>query len=414
MTNINESKHGLVLSGGGAYGAFGVGVMKALFAGKSPGTGYTPLEASVLTGTSIGAFNAAYLVSQPGRPSLSTLEQLEQVWLTQMADTSESCGNGVYRIRGDPVTYLDPRCFAKNPTRSFAEAAADTAFFAQDLFKRGVKFFEVPGGLAQRAAELIDISAIFSLEPFKQLLSRVVSLEGIRDSTSKVDIAATNWTTGDLRLFRNHDPVDEITYEAILASTALPGVFPPVELEGRPYVDGGVSMNTPLLPAIQAGAETIYVIYLVPQPKDVPVERLPDTLDTIYRQQIIEWDIKTDEDTQTVRWINKGLEVIERAARGELLSDEQLRDFIRVAGVIEERYRKGKPYKLLTVHNYRPWHETGQALKLLNFKLENITELIERGFKDAVEHDCVANNCVLPARLTQNSRLATGDIASRE
>jgi len=395
MTNINESKHGLVLSGGGAYGAFGVGVMKALFAGKSPGTGHTPLEPSVLTGTSIGAFNAAFVVSQPGRPSLSTIEQLEKLWLTQLADTPESCGNGVYRIRGNPVTYLDPRCFAKNPARPFIEVAGDTAFFAQDLFKRGVKFFVSPGDLAERAVDLVDISAFFSLEPFKQLISRVVSLEGIRGSSTKLDIAATNWRTGALRLFRNHDLVDEVSDEAILASTALPGVFPPVELEGQPYVDGGVAMNTPLLPAIRAGAETIYVIYLVPEPGDVPVERLPDTLDTIYRQQIIEWDLKTNEDIATVRWINLGLEVIERAARGEYLSDGDLRDFIRVAGVVEERYRQGKPYKKLTVHNYRPWHETGQALKLLNFKRENIIALIERGFEDAVKHDCVANDCVL-------------------
>ena len=49
----------LVLSGGGAYGAFEVGIMKALFAGRSPATRYRPLEAKIFTGTSVGAFHVA-------------------------------------------------------------------------------------------------------------------------------------------------------------------------------------------------------------------------------------------------------------------------------------------------------------------------------------------------------------------
>ncbi len=396
MSNAVEKKEGLVLSGGGAYGAFGVGTMKALFAGESPGTGYAPLDPIVLTGTSIGAFNAAYVVSQAGQPCLSTIEELEQVWLTQLAHTPESCGNGVYRIRGNPVTYLDPRCFVKNPAKPLTEVAADSAFFSQYFLKRGINFFTSQTPVAERAVEFVDISSFFSIAPFRQLVSSLIPLEGLSNSAADLRIAATNWKTGQLRLFRNDESADKVTHEAILASTALPGVFPPVEIEGDLYVDGGVAMNTPLLPAIRAGATTIHVIYLVPAPTDVIIEQLPNTLDTIYRQQIIEWDIKTNEDIETVEWINKGLEIIERAARGELLSDEHLRDFLRVAGVIEERLRQGKPYKILTVHNYRPWHETGEALKLLNFKRESLSELIERGYQEAIKHDCVASKCILP------------------
>ena len=46
----------------------------------------------------------------------------------------------------------------------------------------------------------------------------------------------------------------------MLASAAMPGVYPPVEIEGRLYTDGGVSNNVPIAPAVDMGATTIYVM----------------------------------------------------------------------------------------------------------------------------------------------------------
>ena len=48
--------------------------------------------------------------------------------------------------------------------------------------------------------------------------------------------------------------------EAVLASAALPAIFPSVELEGKRYIDGGVVDNTPLSVALAAGARRIYVL----------------------------------------------------------------------------------------------------------------------------------------------------------
>ena len=50
--------------------------------------------------------------------------------------------------------------------------------------------------------------------------------------------------------------------DAVLASTALPGVFPPHEVEGRLYLDGGLVDHVPIQPAIDAGANTIYVLHV--------------------------------------------------------------------------------------------------------------------------------------------------------
>ena len=53
-------KHAIILSGGGGYGAYEVGVLKALLTGKSPTTGFEPLVPDIMTGTSVGAYNATW------------------------------------------------------------------------------------------------------------------------------------------------------------------------------------------------------------------------------------------------------------------------------------------------------------------------------------------------------------------
>jgi len=66
-----------VLSGGGAYAAYEVGVMKALSRGESPVTAHVPVDPAVLTGTSAGAFNAALLASHTGAAFASAVSFLE-------------------------------------------------------------------------------------------------------------------------------------------------------------------------------------------------------------------------------------------------------------------------------------------------------------------------------------------------
>jgi NTE family protein len=57
--------------------------------------------------------------------------------------------------------------------------------------------------------------------------------------------------------------------QALLASAAIPGIFPPVEVEGRLLVDGGVAANVPILEADALGASRIYVLPTLPE--EVPV-----------------------------------------------------------------------------------------------------------------------------------------------
>src|SRR5512144_2278047 len=92
-----ERKPALVLSGGGAYGAYEVGIIKALADGTSPGAGGSPLEPMLISGTSVGGFNASVLAARASEGLGAAAAHLEKVWMEDVADAAGR-GNGVYRI----------------------------------------------------------------------------------------------------------------------------------------------------------------------------------------------------------------------------------------------------------------------------------------------------------------------------
>jgi NTE family protein len=77
----SSGKTAMVLSGGGANGAYEVGVLKALCTGKSKVTQFQPLNPDIFSGTSIGSFNAAVLVSRAAEQDHCAAEYLEKLWL---------------------------------------------------------------------------------------------------------------------------------------------------------------------------------------------------------------------------------------------------------------------------------------------------------------------------------------------
>ncbi len=99
-------RHALILSGGGAYGAYQVGVAKALFNGGSPSTARQSLEPEVFAGTSIGAFNASFLVSKWHDGGSKAVASLERAWLERIS--WKGGANGAFRVRLNPFELLSP------------------------------------------------------------------------------------------------------------------------------------------------------------------------------------------------------------------------------------------------------------------------------------------------------------------
>jgi NTE family protein len=96
---------------------------------------------------------------------------------------------------------------------------------------------------------------------------RLGHLDRLEQARTKLGVVVTDLLEGEERLLDSGPAVP-----ALLASSAIPAVYPPVEIDGRPYVDGGVADNTPLSQAIELGADAIYVL---PTGVTVKLERPP-------------------------------------------------------------------------------------------------------------------------------------------
>ena len=384
---------GVVLSGGGANGAYEVGVLKALAHGASPATDYRPIDPEVYTGTSVGAYNAAVMASRPGRPATAVTEELEEIWLDRIADTVWNCGNGVYRVRGLPFQFLDPGCFLR-PFQLLADFGRDSVELAVYGLVKGTQFATSDASLQSRLLSLVDLEAFISESPLKGLVEETVSLEGLRRSDKRLTIAASNWEVGLLRLFSKHEIANTLGTDTILASAALPGIFPPVSVGGVPFVDGGVLLNTPLKPAIDDGATTIHVIFLDPLVRDIPLKPLPSSLDTFFRLFAIIWASNMRKDILLAAGITRIVELLERGEMESGAPEEEARNFLRMGWQVYNRIVEGRKYRKISVHVYRPQSALGEGEGLLDFQRERLRALVAMGYRDAVQHDCAASGCV--------------------
>ena len=205
----------LALQGGGALGAFSWGVLDRLL--EEP-----RLRIAVASGASAGAMNAAMLVQglATGGPREGAAEArrlLEAFW------------RRVAVAAGSPDL--------------------DGAAWLRPFF--GV-FGTVADALRHAAKELPPARlAPLGPNPLRGVLNGLLdpSVFGQAGAPTLV-VSATRVRTGEARLFWDA----EVTADVLLASACLPQVFPPVEIEGEAYWDGGYASNPPLRPLIEAGA----------------------------------------------------------------------------------------------------------------------------------------------------------------
>jgi len=392
---MNPDGTALVLSGGGAYGAFGVGVMKVLYAGASPATNYRALNANVFTGTSVGGFNAAVMVDQPQESGLDRVKALEKVWVELVAARPGKCGNGIFRVRGDPAQYVNASCLSQGAA-VISRFASDTLAVSGYVVGRTANFVGSSSEWSNRLLGLVDTSSLIDNSPFRDLLHQVIDEDRISQSPKRLQVIATNWVTGELASFTNTDFHDDRGSSIIMASNAIPGFFPPVVVDRDLFVDGGAVENTPLRSAIDAGATELHVIYLDPQPQLIPIKAEPNTADTLLRLYYLMLASKFNEDIETARWINAGLKALATYRQSGPLSAEARRDLSRVAGQILTE----TTYKPLTIHRYFPRLVLGTQLDLVNFDLDRILAMIEEGERVALVHECIASGCVVPELAT--------------
>lgn len=96
-----------------------------------------------------------------------------------------------------------------------------------------------------------------SNDALRRLLESSLPYRQFEETAVRVEVVATSLRTGQERWFTSGGIVP-----AVLASAALPAVFPPVEIDGERFIDGAVVDNVPISRAVASGATTVYVLHV--------------------------------------------------------------------------------------------------------------------------------------------------------
>ncbi|HEX7326856.1 MAG TPA: patatin-like phospholipase family protein [Rhodanobacteraceae bacterium] len=212
----------LVLQGGGALGAYQAGAYEQMDAHG--------LRPDWVAGVSIGAINSAIIA---GNPPERRVERLHEFW----------------DLVSSGLKFFTVPKHAGNEAREIvneSRAAIGATFGIQGFFEP-----RFPPGPFQRPGTTAALS-YYDTEPLRETLERLIDFDLIntKDARHKVrlSVGAVNVTTGNYRYFDSARPeaCGRIDARHVMASGALPPGFPPIEIDGEYYWDGGVVSNTPL------------------------------------------------------------------------------------------------------------------------------------------------------------------------
>src|SRR5205085_2144249 len=89
----------------------------------------------------------------------------------------------------------------------------------------------------------------------KRVLEAQAQFKRLEEATIPFHVIAVDVLSGEKRRLSSGE-----AESAVLASAAIPGVFPSIDFEGRQLIDGGVAENTPIADAVELGADTVYVL----------------------------------------------------------------------------------------------------------------------------------------------------------
>jgi len=245
MKNTSSKCTALILPGGGARGAYQVGVLKAI--GELLTNQANPFP--VICGTSAGAINAAVLASH-AHEFRAGVERLEHFWRSMHCER-------VYRTD------------------------------AWTVFKSGMRF-----ALTLLSGGLIPANprAFLDNTPLRLFLQKTLRLDGIQtalklDALRGVAVTASGYTCASaISYFQAQEDIVEwertrrkgvaakLQVSHLLASAALPIMFPAERIGNEYFGDGGMRMVAPLSPAIHLGANNILVIGTRDEKPDMPPE----------------------------------------------------------------------------------------------------------------------------------------------
>ncbi len=263
------------LSGGGNRGPLQVGAMRALFE-----AGIAP---DMLIGSSAGALNSAFLASDP---TPAGVDRLADIWL-------HTAGKDI-----------------------------------------------LPGNWLTRIWRIVTgADSLNSSDPVRDYVLRNIP-SGVRtfaDVKCKLYITTGDLESGQLYLYGD-DPAAPLV-DAVLSSSALPPIWPPVMFNGHQFVDGGIVANVPISVAIDKGADTIYALDLeggAPYPVVHGVYNISMRAITVMLRQQLLRDLE--------RAIRFSKVTLHHIYLGDIFGGTPLEDFSHTPEMLQKGYERTKDY----------------------------------------------------------------------
>lgn len=358
----------LVLGGGGARGAYQVGVLRAIAAR------YPSLSIPILVGISAGAVNATHLASHPG-PFHASMEALVRHWLSLTPDQ-------VFRV--------------------------DLSSLASNVLRSGLRL--IAGGQAhpEQLRGLVDTA------PLRTFLERVLernadgTLPGIARNLDEgrlraIALCGTSYTTSQCVTWVQGRDIThwerpqrrgvqaDLTVDHVMASTALPLLFPATRVGSEWFGDGGIRLTAPLSPALHLGASRIITIATrydrsATEAARAQVAGYPppaQVLGVLYNAVFLDL---IDQDVLRMERLNRLVERLPPEHRHGLRAIDMLvlrpsRDLGQLAGEYEPRLPK--VFRFLTRGLGTKKTASPDILSLMMFQADYLQRLIELGEADA-------------------------------
>ncbi len=358
----------LALGGGGARGAYQVGVLRHLSRTQPE------LCVPLLTGVSAGGINAAHLANHTGNFA-QKVESLVDLWSNLTVDQvsrvdTPALVKGLLQW-GAELAFLGGRKWGPQ-VQGFVDTAPLREFLLRNL---GCSSEQLPG-----VAKNLERGAL------RAVALSTTSYETGRTITWCQGRNVTGWERPS-----RHGTVGELCINHVLASSALPLFFPAVQVDGNWYGDGGLRLTAPLAPAIHLGATHILAIS-TRYGRTIQEAALPDFTGYPPTAQIaghlmnaIFLDL-LDQDAANLERINRLIEFVPEERRGELrpVNLFLVRPSVDL-GKLSGEYEAQLPglFRFLTRRLGTKRSHSSDLLSLVMFQKEYIHKLIDLGEADA-------------------------------
>jgi len=330
----------LVLQGGGALGAYKVGVYEAL--------AEAGVEPDWVVGTSIGAINAALIA---GSPKGERVDRLCEFWK---------------RVEHGPsLANFMPAWMSATVRNASAVTSGVPNFFQPQL----------AAFMSQHLPLGPDAAGYYSTQPLMETLSDLVDFDQINSGDMRLTVGASNVRTSEMVYFDSRER--EIDVRHIMASGALPPAFPAVRIDGELYWDGGILSNTPVEVVFDDNPRRNSLVLAVhiwnphgPEPRSI--------WEVLNRQKDLQYSSRSNTHIARQRQLHRMRHII--AELGSKVPDSAAKD-----KAVAELKSYGCTTTMHVVRLLAPALQYEDHSKDIDFSPDGIRQRREAGYRDTME-----------------------------